>query len=224
MILHQPRSPTRPPLWRPRPSSRSHRAGIRPGNFRRSHLKAARAADRRRSTRPTTTTSSCPQAAAALKQQLIQQNPDLQELIIKTVDEKALALAPRRADLEKEAALAYAKGFPRRNSTRSPPSTSASRARSCWTTVRSSPARWSRPPRSGSAASRAIWRPKSARPSMRSWLRGNACAMLPRRTAPAPQRAQPADRRTEVPVFGAQSASWPKPGFAPGFSFSPAPP
>jgi hypothetical protein len=50
-----------------------------------------------------------PQAAAALKQQLIQQNPDMQEVITQTVDEKALALAARRADLEKEAAIAYAK-------------------------------------------------------------------------------------------------------------------
>jgi hypothetical protein len=52
-----------------------------------------------------------PQAAQALKQQLIQQNPDLQELIITTVDEKALALAGRRTDLEREAALAYARVF-----------------------------------------------------------------------------------------------------------------
>lgn len=52
-----------------------------------------------------------PQAAAALEQQLIQKNPDMQELIGKTVSEKAMALAARRADLEKEAALAYAKVF-----------------------------------------------------------------------------------------------------------------
>ncbi|WP_269929579.1 DUF2059 domain-containing protein [Aminobacter sp. HY435] len=52
-----------------------------------------------------------PQAAAALKQQLIQQNPDMQELITQTVDENTLALASRRADLEKESALAYAKAF-----------------------------------------------------------------------------------------------------------------
>jgi uncharacterized protein len=52
-----------------------------------------------------------PQAAAALKQSLIEKNPDLQELIVKTVDEEAIALAPRRADLEKEAATAYAKVF-----------------------------------------------------------------------------------------------------------------
>jgi hypothetical protein len=52
-----------------------------------------------------------PQAAVSLKKTMIEKNPDLQELIIKTVDEEALALAPRRADLEKEAATAYAKMF-----------------------------------------------------------------------------------------------------------------
>ncbi|ODT29946.1 MAG: hypothetical protein ABS35_07525 [Kaistia sp. SCN 65-12] len=52
-----------------------------------------------------------PNAAAALREQLIQKNPDLQELITTTVSDKALALAARRADLEKEAALVYAKAF-----------------------------------------------------------------------------------------------------------------
>lgn len=52
-----------------------------------------------------------PSSALALKEQLIQQNPDLQELIENTVNEKALALSARRADLEKEAATAYAKVF-----------------------------------------------------------------------------------------------------------------
>jgi hypothetical protein len=52
-----------------------------------------------------------PAAAQTLKQELIQQNPDLTDLIISTVDEKALALAGRRADLEREAAIAYAKIF-----------------------------------------------------------------------------------------------------------------
>src|SRR5690606_2817803 len=52
-----------------------------------------------------------PSAAGALEQQLIQKNPDLQALISSTVSEKALALAARRSDLEKEAALAYAKVF-----------------------------------------------------------------------------------------------------------------
>lgn len=52
-----------------------------------------------------------PQAAAALKEQMIQKNPDLQEIITSTVDDTALKLAGRRADLEKEAALAYARVF-----------------------------------------------------------------------------------------------------------------
>jgi hypothetical protein len=52
-----------------------------------------------------------PRAAAALQEQLIQKNPDQEQLISKTVSEKALALASRRADLEKEAAMAYAKSF-----------------------------------------------------------------------------------------------------------------
>lgn len=52
-----------------------------------------------------------PQAAAALKQELIQKNPDQAKLITDTVDTQALALAARRADLEREAALAYAKVF-----------------------------------------------------------------------------------------------------------------
>jgi len=52
-----------------------------------------------------------PAAAQRLKEQLIQQNPDLTDVISATVDEKALALAGRRADLEREAAIAYAKLF-----------------------------------------------------------------------------------------------------------------
>jgi hypothetical protein len=53
-----------------------------------------------------------PAAAAALKSTLIEKNPDLQEIITATVDEKALEMAGRRADLEKEAGLAYARVFP----------------------------------------------------------------------------------------------------------------
>ncbi|EHK55096.1 DUF2059 domain-containing protein, partial [Allomesorhizobium alhagi] len=53
-----------------------------------------------------------PAAAAALKSTLIEKNPDLQELITTTVDEKAIEMAGRRADLEKEAGLAYARVFP----------------------------------------------------------------------------------------------------------------
>lgn len=52
-----------------------------------------------------------PQAAQALKLELIQQNPDLEELVVTIVDDKALALASRRSDLEREAALAYARIF-----------------------------------------------------------------------------------------------------------------
>lgn len=51
------------------------------------------------------------QAGDALKTQLIQKNPDLLELISNTVDETVLALAARRADLEKEASTLYAKTF-----------------------------------------------------------------------------------------------------------------
>ena len=52
-----------------------------------------------------------PQAAAALKAELIQKNPNLQELILTTVDEKTLAMVSRRADLEKEIATIYARIF-----------------------------------------------------------------------------------------------------------------
>jgi|SRR5690606_27824984 hypothetical protein len=52
-----------------------------------------------------------PQAAAALKAELTQKNPDLVALISTTVDEKALALAGRRGDLEREAAKIYARVF-----------------------------------------------------------------------------------------------------------------
>lgn len=75
-----------------------------------SHLKAARA-----TIDAVNATDSydviLPAAAQQLKAELIQQNPDLTDLIISTVDEKALALAGRRADLEREAAIAYAKIF-----------------------------------------------------------------------------------------------------------------
>ncbi len=52
-----------------------------------------------------------PNAARALKAELIQKDPDLEALITKTVDDKALALAARRSDLETESARAYAKTF-----------------------------------------------------------------------------------------------------------------
>jgi hypothetical protein len=75
-----------------------------------SHLKAARA-----TIAAVGATNSydiiLPAAAQRLKEQLIQQNPDLTDVITATVDEKALGLAGRRADLEREAAIAYAKLF-----------------------------------------------------------------------------------------------------------------
>lgn len=52
-----------------------------------------------------------PNLAARLKNSLIQSSPNYQDLISTTVDEKALELAARRADLEREAATIYAKTF-----------------------------------------------------------------------------------------------------------------
>lgn len=52
-----------------------------------------------------------PSAAEQLKINLIRANVDLQEVISETVDEEALKIVPRRADLEKEAAQIYAKAF-----------------------------------------------------------------------------------------------------------------
>jgi hypothetical protein len=52
-----------------------------------------------------------PEAAQALKADLIQRDPNLEQVIIKTVDQQTMALVGRRADLEKEAARAYAQTF-----------------------------------------------------------------------------------------------------------------
>ena len=52
-----------------------------------------------------------PGAAEQLKINLIRANADLQQVITDTVDEEALKIVPRRADLEKEAAQIYAKAF-----------------------------------------------------------------------------------------------------------------
>ncbi|MBB4478087.1 DUF2059 domain-containing protein [Rhizobium sp. 9T] len=52
-----------------------------------------------------------PGLAERLKAGLIQDSPNYQDVISSTVDAQALALAPRRGDLEKEAALIYAKTF-----------------------------------------------------------------------------------------------------------------
>ncbi|HEX2148540.1 MAG TPA: DUF2059 domain-containing protein [Pseudorhizobium sp.] len=52
-----------------------------------------------------------PGLAERLKAQFIQATPNFQEQISQVVDEQALALATRRADLEREAATIYAKAF-----------------------------------------------------------------------------------------------------------------
>ncbi len=52
-----------------------------------------------------------PTVAERLKGQYIQASPNFQTQISSVVDAQALALAPRRADLEKEAATIYAKSF-----------------------------------------------------------------------------------------------------------------
>lgn len=52
-----------------------------------------------------------PNAAQNLKTTLIQTAPNLQEVISVTVDETAIEMAGRRADLEREAALIYARNF-----------------------------------------------------------------------------------------------------------------
>lgn len=73
-----------------------------------SHLKAARAAvDAINAT--DVFDNILPSAAAALKRELIQKNPDLTSDITAVVDSKTIELAGRRTDLEREAALAYAR-------------------------------------------------------------------------------------------------------------------
>ncbi|MDO9418951.1 DUF2059 domain-containing protein [Pararhizobium sp.] len=52
-----------------------------------------------------------PNLSERLKASLIQATPNYQDLITTTVDEKAISLATRRADLEREAAVIYAKTF-----------------------------------------------------------------------------------------------------------------
>ena len=52
-----------------------------------------------------------PTIAEQLKQQLIQATPNFEPVINETVDEQAIAIAKRRADLENEAANIYAKTF-----------------------------------------------------------------------------------------------------------------
>lgn len=75
-----------------------------------SHLKAARAAiEALHATEQFDMI--LPAAAQALKGELIQKDPNLQDVIIATVDEQTLALASRRGDLERESASTYAKRF-----------------------------------------------------------------------------------------------------------------
>ncbi|MBB3234160.1 DUF2059 domain-containing protein [Phyllobacterium endophyticum] len=52
-----------------------------------------------------------PNVAQQLKVELVQKDPNLESIISAAVDEQALALAARRADLENEAARAYAVSF-----------------------------------------------------------------------------------------------------------------
>ncbi|TPW31189.1 DUF2059 domain-containing protein [Pararhizobium mangrovi] len=52
-----------------------------------------------------------PNAAAQIKHSFIQAEPNYENQITKTVDDQALKLAPRRADLENEIAKIYAKDF-----------------------------------------------------------------------------------------------------------------
>ena len=51
------------------------------------------------------------QASDALKNELIQKDPNLQDVIIATVDETAISLVGRRTDLEQEIARIYATTF-----------------------------------------------------------------------------------------------------------------
>ncbi len=51
------------------------------------------------------------QAATGLKNQLTSTNPDKADIIARTVEEEAIALAVRRADLEREAARFFAQNF-----------------------------------------------------------------------------------------------------------------
>jgi len=80
------------------------------GDISASHIKAARAAMNAIGiTNPFD--NILPTISTQLKSTLIQGSPNYEELINETVDEQALKLAPRRADLEKEAATIYAKAF-----------------------------------------------------------------------------------------------------------------
>jgi hypothetical protein len=74
------------------------------------HLKAARAAVT--AIKATDSMDAIlPQANQLLKVELIQKNPDLEAEIVRITDEETIALAPRRGDLEKEVATAFARAF-----------------------------------------------------------------------------------------------------------------
>lgn len=74
------------------------------------HLKSARAA--MNAIRATDQFDAIlPTAAQNLKTTLIQTAPNLQDVISVTVDETAIEMAGRRADLEREAAAIYARNF-----------------------------------------------------------------------------------------------------------------
>lgn len=75
-----------------------------------SHLNAARAAMNSIGATDSYDTL-LPVAAERLTQQLIGNNPDLGDEITTFVSEEAINLASRRADLERESALAYARAF-----------------------------------------------------------------------------------------------------------------
>lgn len=52
-----------------------------------------------------------PGTGRELKNELMRKDPNLEKMISQTVDEQAMVLIPRRADLEKEVARVYAKRF-----------------------------------------------------------------------------------------------------------------
>jgi hypothetical protein len=74
------------------------------------HLKAARAAVT--AIKATDSMDAIlPQANQLLKVELIQKNPDMEADIVRIVDEETIAIVPRRGDLEKEVATAFARAF-----------------------------------------------------------------------------------------------------------------
>lgn len=75
-----------------------------------SHIQAARAAiDAINATDPFD--NILPQIAEGLKVRLIANNPDIEDAIVTFVDDETIEIAARRADLETEAAMIYARAF-----------------------------------------------------------------------------------------------------------------